>query len=121
MRPPALEQVFDTADQTDELFLAVDPDYLRTFCARLLGKPLPSEIAFQANMPADSPQGRALKSACEVYLAADDGSDRDTATDERFQEFFATTLLMHHPHTFWEELTGRGSRSRSAPRCRRRR
>ena len=37
LRPPASPHSFETTADTDELFLAIDPDYLKTFCANLPG------------------------------------------------------------------------------------
>ncbi len=97
-----------TAD--DELFLAIDPDCLKTFCADLLGRPVQGPIRFAPDLSPNSPHGRALRTAANLGLGNTEFPPNGVSRsrfDAQLQEFVATTLLMHHPHNLRDRLCGR--------------
>ncbi len=110
LRPPASIHSFETTADTDELFLAINPDYLKTFCANLLGRPVQGPIRFAPDLSPNSPHGRALRTAANLGLGNTEFPPNGVSRsrfDAQLQEFVATTLLMHHPHNLRDELCGR--------------
>ena len=105
IRPPAQEQRYETTEQTDELYLGIKPGFLRTYCARWLGRPLPCDIEFAPVLSPSSPHGRAIRVVCEMFLGcASDTPQELHKRDSQFEEFIASTLLLHQPHNFRDEL-----------------
>lgn len=106
--PPNAAQHLQTIEKTGEISIAVRPDYLRVVCARLLGRPVESDIQFTHHMPADAPHAKALRLAAGLCLnhAPDDNSEALQRFGAQLQEFIATTLLYHHAHDLSEELHG---------------
>lgn len=111
VRSPAIVQQFETTAQTEELFLALDPSYLRTFCARLIGRPLPTDIIFAPELSPLAPHARAIRLTGELCLNDVCNAEPEATRqfEVQFQEFIASALLLHQPHNYSDELSGRAS------------
>lgn len=106
--PPDPAQHFETERNTDEIYLAIRPTYLRTLGARLLGRPVERNIRFSPSMSADAPHARMLRMTAQLCLnqVPENGETALAPFDAQIQEFIATTLLLHQPHELSSELHG---------------